>query len=468
MPSTPHGEETRPRPRGPGSWRRRLDAAWVRLAANRRVRGEISWVILNKGIEFGLMFVLLKVLSNQLGKAGYGEYNLAETAVLLTTSVVIMPVHESYLRDFHGARERGEGGAADLAMLGWHAGVSLLAVVLAALIGERVGEWLGIGRWTVMAASLVFACERWRFLGQDILNIQRRRRAWALSNLGYAVTKVCLISAAVSWGEAITSTALFAYAASAAIFALFVTGPRVLEILRRPRGASGRFWSVVRSFGVPLAFLLVFQWIQSFSDRYLVSLLLDAESVGLYVAAFQVCGIPYTLALRISHNLLTPIAYQRGRDLGDPAQLWSADRMLLAGLAVQLVFGMALLCVYALIGPQLLVLLTNEGYSLSVGMLLLLAAGRLVQSLAQGLQPIFAVHHRLGSMLWFRLAGAGLTLGICWTAIRAYGITGAAAGSLVALSLYLAGLVFGPGGCFWFVAEARRETRSAAARARVS
>lgn len=446
-----------------GALRDRLGPAAAgarRLVETPRLRSEIGWVVLNKGTEFGLMFVLLKVLSNQLGKAGYGEYNLAETAVLLTTSVVIMPVHESYLRDFHGARERGEGRDAARAMLAWHAFVTATAVALAALIGERVGEWLGIGRWTVLAASLVFACERWRFLGQDILNIQRRRRSWALANLGYALTKVCLISAAVHWGEAISSTALFAYAASAGIFALLVTGPRVVAILRRPRGARGRFWNLVGSFGVPLAFLLVFQWIQSFSDRYLVSLLLDAESVGLYVAAFQVCGIPYTLALRISHNLLTPIAYQRGRDVEDPAQLWSADRMLLAGLALQGVFGVALLAVYALIGPQLLVLLTNDTFSLSVGTLVLLAAGRLVQSLAQGLQPVFAVHHRLASMLWFRLAGAALTLGICWTAIRGWGIPGAAAGSLVALSLYLVGLAFGPGGCFWFVADARRGARA--------
>ncbi len=418
-------------------------------------------MVLNKGTEFGLLFVLLKVLSNRLGMGGYGEYNLAETAVLLATGIVIMPVHESYLRDFHGAAARGEHRSASLVVLGWNAGVTVLGVMLVALLSGSIGGWLGIDPRTVLAAGLVFMCERWRLLGQDLLNIQRRRRAWALSNLAYAFTKVCLISAAVTWGPAVPSTALFAYAVTALLFASIVTGPQVFEILRSPPGESARLWSLIARFGVPFGLLLVFQWIQGFSDRYLVNYLLDVESVGLYVAAYQVCGIPYTLMLRIVHNLLTPIAYQRGRDADDPAQLWSADRMLIVGLALQAGCGVVLLGFYGLFGPRLLVLLTNESFVLSAGTLLLLASGRLVQSLAQGLQPLFAVHHRLGRMLWFRLVGASLTLAICWVATREFGIVGAAGGSFAALSLYLGGLVFGPGGCLWFVAEARREARAA-------
>ena len=62
------------------------------------------------------------------------------------------------------------------------------------------------------------------------------------------------------------------------------------------------------------------------------------------------------------------------------------------------------------------------------------------------MQPIFAVHQRLANLLWFRLIGAAMTLGICWKLIQSYGIFGAAAGACVAPDLYVVTLVFAPGG----------------------
>src|SRR5262249_31795486 len=159
--------------------------------------------------------------------------------------------------------------------------------------------------------------------------------------------------------------------------------------------------------------LFVFHWLQNFGDRYLVKTLLDAESVGLYVAAYQVCGIPYTLLGRVTHDLLTPIAYQRGRDQSDPAQLWAADRILLAGIATQIGVGTAMLGFYALFGQQLLALLTNEHFVLPTSTLVALAAARFAQAVTQEIQPIFAVHHQAGTMLWFRFVGAFLTIAIC-------------------------------------------------------
>lgn len=426
------------------------------MLGNPRLRAEIGWVVVNKGAEFVLLFGLLKLLTNQLGKAGYGEYNLAEVAVLLVGNALLMPVHESFLRDYHGSKERGERRAAGLFLLRWYAAATLLAAVLAGLLSTNLGRWLGVGPWTPLAAGLIFVFERWRFLGQDVLNIQRKRRAWALFNLAYSALLLATIGIAVHVGPATATTALFAYAGAAAVFSVVVAGPMVRGMLREPEGAASGLPRLVWVFGVPYAALLLFQWVQGFSDRYLVKGLLDPESVGLYVAAYQVCGIPFTLVLRIAHNLLTPIAYQRSRDTEDPAQLWSADKLVLTGIAIQLCVGVAMLVGYALVGQQLLVLLTNERFVLPTVTLVVLAAGRFVQSVSQATQPIFAVHHELRRMLWFRGFGAVLTLGICWLAISRYGIPGAAIGTLVALSVYLVALLFAPGGCWWLVTDARR------------
>ncbi len=443
----------------------RLDpvvAALRRLSSTPRLRGELVWVIAHRFVEFGFLFAQLKLLTSLLGKEGYGEYSLAETGIALLGSLLLAPVQEAYLRDYHGAGDRGETRAATRLLLRWYAVATLGAAALLALVSQAFSEWFAVGRWTTLAAGLVFLAERWRTLGQDLLNIERQRRAGALWNLSFLTLQLALVALVLWSGPATATSALLAYAAAAALFGALVTAPLARRLLRRPGSAARSLVpSLVLGFGVPYAALLIFQWVQAFSDRILVKGLLDPASLGLYVAAYQVCGVPFVLLLRVAHELLTPIAYARSRDLGDSSQLWSADRLLLAGLGAQLVLGVGMLGGYALFGSRLLVLLTSEAYALPASTLTLLAAARFAQSFSMGLQPIFAVHQRMGRLLGFRAAGAIVTPAICWLTIPAFGVAGAALGTLLAYLAYLVVLGFGPAGCVWLVLGARRSARRA-------
>jgi O-antigen/teichoic acid export membrane protein len=277
--------------------------------------------------------------------------------------------------------------------------------------------------------------------------------------VAYLTFQVAMIWAVLSLWSATPSAALFAYAGAAAIFAGATGVLLVREILRLPRGASVRFTPIVWSFGVPYAALLVLQWTQGVTDRYLLKAMIDMQTVGLYVAAYQVCGVPYLLLLKVCHSLLRPIAYERGRDVDDAHGLWRADRILLGGVALQTLLGVGMLVFYALWGQRLLVLVTSPQFLLSSGTILALAASRFVQSLTQSLESVFAVHHRMVNMLGFRLVGALFTVALCWYGIRGYGVLGAAAGTLLAFSIYFLCLVLGPNGCFWLVTRARLEAR---------
>lgn len=433
-----------------------MSALVRRVLGNARLRGEVGWVVATKLVEFGILFVLLKLLTNVLGKDGYGEYNLAETALILVTQMLLVPIRESYMRDYHGAAERGEQRAAGLLLIRWYATTTLGVALTAAALSAWIGERLEFGRYTVLAWGVLFLFDRWRFLALEVLNMRRRRRAWALRTLGFQAMLVVSIAGALYIGPPTAATALFGYAFASATFAVILAGPMIREIVSLPIDRPSHLLSMAASFGVPFAALLMFQWVQGFADRYLLKVMLDTEAVGLYVAAYQVSGIPYSLMLRIGHNLLVPIAYQRGRDPGNATRIWSADKILLAGLGVQIVVGAAMLLVYLAIGPELVVLLTNETFVVPATMVVVLAAGRYVQAIAQATQPIFAIHQRMVGMLWLRLFGAVVTVGICVPMIRAYGAFGAALGSLLALIIYLVALWLGPAGCWWMIRDARR------------
>jgi len=442
-------------------WTRRGTLALRRVTSERRLRAELGWVVANNLGEFCIGFVLLKVLTNLLGKQGFGEFKLAETAILFVASVLLSPIHESYLRDYYGVLDRGQGRRFGLLLVRWYAVVTVGFAALAALLSVRFAQWFDMGRWTTLAAGLVFLFLPWRILRQDILNIRRERRPQMLQNVAYLTLQVAMIWGVLSVWNATPSAALLAYAGAAAIFACVCGVPLVREVLRLPIGPPTRLMPIVWSFGIPYAALLVLQWTQGVTDRYLLKAMIDTQTVGLYVAAYQVCGIPYLLLLKVCHNLLRPIAYERGRDPQDARGLWRADRVLLGGVAVQAVLGAGMLVFYAIAGQRLLVLLTSPQFLLPTTTIVALTASRFVQSMTQSLESIFAVHHRMVNMLGFRFVGAVFTVAICWYAVRWYGIFGAAAGTLVAYTAYFLCLVLGPSGCIWLVMRARRDAREA-------
>lgn len=435
----------------------RLRGRAARLGSSSRVRGEVAWVVSSRVSEYLIQFALLKILATRLGRDGYGEMNLAETAIVLATHVVLAPARESFLRDYHRAKERRSEKSARQFLLRWYACGTIGVLILSVVTSDLVSRTFGLSRWTVIAAGLVFFFDRWRMLAADIRNIDRSRKSWAIWNISFSLSLVGCITIGTWAAPATAATALFAYAAASAVFSLSMMLPWIRDTRTLEAGPSTDLIGQTRRFGLPFAALLVFQWIQGFTDRYLIQAQLDVETVGLYVAAFRVCGVPFMLILAISHSLLTPIAYQRSSPSSGPGRLWAADQVVLAGIGFHLVSGLLLIGIYAVSGPDLVVLLTTDDFQVSRRTVVALAAARLIQTISQALQPIFAVHERMDRLLWLRMIGAAATVAICWPMIARYGAFGAALGTLMAFSLYLLGLTFGPSGCFWLVRAARAE-----------
>ena len=441
-----------------------LMSQWIRVAGSAfrdpRLRSETGWVVANRVLEFFVLFCLLKVLTTSLGRAGYGEFNLAETSLLLIAACTLAPVRESYLRDYYGARQRGEERSAGLTLLSWYATVTLTVAIGLAILSQKLSDQLGVSPSIGLAAGLLFAFDRWRHLALEVMNVQRKRRSWALASQAFSVLQLAAIWVAFRQFPARADVALFAYAAASALMAIITVAPLARSIFRAPKGQSGRLRKMSLTFGLPFAALLVLQWTQGFADRYMIMGLLDTQSVGVYVAAYQICGAPYALCQRIYHSLLTPIAYQRGSQENSPRLLWEADRILLSGLFLQLSVGLLTLLMLVLFGPHLVRWLTTDAFSLPSAVIAAVSVGRLAQSLAQSTQPIFAVHHKVHQLLGVRALGASCTVGLCWIMISKFGILGAAVGNALAFSIYLAILIFAPWGCWWLVRDVRRQAHS--------
>jgi len=438
----------------------RVAAYSLGLARNTRLRGELGWVLGAKVGEFLLFLVLLKVLTTSLGKDGYGEYNLVETSLILIAAALLSPVSESFLRELHQSRKRGDTRHAGFFVLRWYSAITVGVAMLGFLAAFGLADTFAVAPSTIVAAGLAFFADRWRILGLEVLSMRRQRRRWALSSLVYGATLVATMSTTFFWFTPTPSAAIYTYAATAAIFAGLVTGPMIAEIMASPAGPKSNIGSMAVAFGIPFGLLLLLQWIQGFADRFLIKgLLEDAAAVGLYAAAYQICGAPFTLLFRTTQHLLRPVAYQKG-DSRNLSTLWSADRILLAGIAVQIVCGTLAGIFLVWLGPRIIVLLTNSTFQIDRLTIAALTVGRFAQMIGASVQPIFAIHHAMGRLLYFRLTGAVLTIALCYPLTVHYGIIGTAVGTALALTSYLVVLLVAPKGALSLLIAARRAAAS--------
>jgi O-antigen/teichoic acid export membrane protein len=396
-----------------------------------------------------------------MSREAFGEFNLALTGAALLGDLTIMPMAHTYYRNLSRAEADGSARSAGLAMLRWYLLVTLAITLLTAAMTRPLSGWLHIGPWTALGAGLLFLTNRWRGLGIEVLDMRRRRRACALQNLGFLATNTVLTAVFLSLWSPSAASALAAFSLAAAIFAWTGAWPVVRDVLSQPKGHPSGIMRMMVTFGAPYGALLLCQWVQNFAERYIVGIQLNLDAVGAYVAAYQVCGVPYMLLSAVINGLGVPIAYERARVVSDPKELWAADKVLLLGIGAYVVLGALAIPVYAFWGPSLMRLLTSETFVLGGSVIVCLALARYVQCLGQLLQAFFAVHQRMGASLGFRVLGGLLVVPVCWFAVRGYGVTGAAAGVLASGAVYTLLVCFCPGGCLDLLRGVRRQLRKA-------
>lgn len=426
-----------------------------RLSISADTLREGGWVLGHKLIEFLLVFIGLKLFTNLMSPGAFGEFNLALTAVGLLSDMTIMPIAHAYYRFLPQAKGLGVERAIGLSMLKWYAGATCLVTGVVAVLTVPLSQLLQIGRWTALATACLFLANRWRALAVEVSDMQRDRRGAAIQNLGFVGLQTALVAtAAYCWRDE-PSLALLGYSCAAAVFFITGTVPIIRSILAHPSGGASALGPMILTFGLPYGALLVCQWVQNFSERYILGIRLDLESVGTYVAAYQVCGIPYMLLSTVLNGFCVPIAYQSAGDMQQDSQWVQANRVLLSGVGVYCSLGLLILPLYWFWGELAVRVLTNGSFVLPATVLVCIAAGRFLQCFGLMLQPFFAVHQRMGMSVVFRLLGGLLVVPVCWWSVGRWGVRGAAGGVLVSGTVYTLLVLFGPGGCWSLIRRGR-------------
>ncbi len=432
-----------------------------RLLKSKRIGKEVFWVIFSKSGEFFLSFALLKLLTNYLEKAEYGEYSLVLTGVLLLGNFFMMPMQQAYLRYYPSVEKSELAGKADRDLVIWFSTISVFILLFASVLTIPLSDLLGLEKWTLIAGGIVFVGNRWRIFGVQNLDFRRNRRNAALHTVGFLLVLLVVLMIVMKWVGATPILVLLCYGGVAGLFALICLKDFVKNSLKKVNAGTSGIWPSLIRFGIPFGLIMTLQWIQNFSERYIISVKMDLAFVGIYVAAYQVTGIVFMLGTAVFRAWLLPIAYQRSRDGIEPRGLWEADKVLLAGIVAYGVCGIAVLPIYWLFGTELLKTLTNSSYYLPSGVILAIAIVRFLQGFGPLIEGLFAVHLRMTVALIFRLIGSAVVIPVCWYSIGAYGVKGAVWGVMFSSIIYIMFLVFSPRGLISLLDSSRRAARTA-------
>ncbi len=410
----------------------------------RRLSYEFTWVALGQALAAAGCIGGVRLLTDVMTPASYGELVLAVTAVTLAQQVGISPLALAAQRFFAPAREEDKSAVylAGLRALAWRGGQWLVGV--AAVLA--VGLWLSIGGvWglTVLAATMLALVLGFGAILDALHNAARLRAAVAWHQAGSQWLRWAGAAAAVWLLGSEAHIALLGSCCGLGLMCLprwrvFVRQVRGSTPLPRGEACGAPEWQArLQSYLWPFASWGVLAWAMSASDRWALQMFASTDAVGQYAVLFQLGFFPCVMLADMLQQFLAPILFQRagGGDDGQRQQRVLHLNRRLVGVGALLLSASTAAC--WLLSDTMLSLLAGAAFRRHAELLpWMMGAGSLFalgQLAALGI--VSGAHSRrlLPAKVGSSLLGIGANLAgaYCW------GLPGVVGGSLLGAATYL-------------------------------
>lgn len=290
-----------------------------------RLSREAGWILAGQIASVLGALVLVRVLTEYLEPAEYGQLALGLTIAGLVNQVVMGGITNGISRFYSIAAEKSNlwGYLRTSSRLMGYATLVVAAIALALMIGLSVAgqsQWLGL-----TAAVLVFSIlSGFNSSLSGIQNAARQRSIVALHSGMDAWLKIGLAVGVMLWLGTSSTAVVIGYTLSA----LMVTISQLVflgRMLRRqgniPRSDGNEDWArQIWHFSWPFSTWGLFTWMQQVSDRWALQAFASTSNVGQYAVLFQLGFTPIALITGMAMSFLGPILYQRSGDATDHAR----------------------------------------------------------------------------------------------------------------------------------------------------
>ncbi len=415
-------------------------ASWTKrqFRGHRALAVEFSWlVVAHVAMLAGGLFTI-KILSNLLNKQQFGVYALLFSAASLIVSWLYSPLGQIDMRYLALSRQEGwsERFRRDQArMLGIAAGVSVLAVVPAAIVLARYTSGFLLTFAVLTALTLAMGAQTSQ---QFLLMAFRLRREASIAQMVGAASRPLLAFLALWLFQPDARAAVLGLAVGFAILALVQARslrapwktlpaqdklpPQAPEHSLPPAGLGnylsyGAFYALV---GLIMAVIL-------YADRWLLSWFGTLEQVAIYGALVQLALAPVGFAHSVIIRLAAPIYFEAG----DLNPLVEARQFggLLGSWAIACV---VLLTVTWLFAEPIVQLVTNRSFAAYAHILPWLVAGLMLERTSQVFELRGALALKTSAYVPARLLYVALVMLLEFLFLRNFGFETMAYGLVIA------------------------------------
>lgn len=286
----------------------------------RRLSKEGFWIVLGQAAAVVGALVGVRLLTELLDPAAYGELALGMTIATLVSTTIIGPLGSGVPRFYALAVERGDLGSflsAVRRLLLLATGMILLLILLAMvglLIAGRT-EWIAI-----VTAALIFAIlSGYNSFLNNIQNAARQRSIVALHQGMESWARYLIAAGLLLWLGASSTVAIVGYALAVVLVlgSQYVFFRKIVHKNRNGAREGNSWWQQILQYSWPFGTWGIFYWAQSVSDRWALGLFDTTQEVGLYAALFQLGYYPMSMATGMAVQFIAPILYQRAGDASD-------------------------------------------------------------------------------------------------------------------------------------------------------
>lgn len=317
-----------------------------------RLAKEGSWLVLGQIAAVAGSLVLVRVLTEYLSPAQYGQLALGLTVAGLVNQVVMGGLINGIGRFYSIAAEKQDLMGYLIAskhLLMYATGVIVVAglLLLAGLGLLGYTQWYGLA-----AAALVLSVlSGYNSALSGIQNAARQRAIVAFHGGLDAWLKIALALGVLYWLGASSTAVVIGYACSSFLitFSQLIFLRRVTHV-ESAYPVKDRTWMrQMWAYSLPFSIFGTFTWLQQVSDRWALQSYASVTEVGEYAVLFQLGYTPIALATGLITNFLGPILYQRSGDATDPTRnanvhhlSWRVTQLSLLATLLGFVFTLAL------------------------------------------------------------------------------------------------------------------------------
>jgi O-antigen/teichoic acid export membrane protein len=262
----------------------------------------------------------VRLLTELLDPAAYGELALGMTVATLVNQTVLGPLGNGVTRFYAPAVERGDlGGYLNavrrLVLSATGIIVLLMLFAVAGLLIAGRTEWIGIA-----TVALIFAIlSGYNSILSGIQNAARQRSIVALHQGMESWARFLVAVGLMLWLGATSTVAMVGYAMAVILvlgsqslfFRKIIT--KNINVENNKRSWQEQIWR----YSWPISIFGMFTWAQFASDRWALELFATTQEVGLYAVLFQLGYYPISMVTGMAMQFLAPIFYQRAGDASD-------------------------------------------------------------------------------------------------------------------------------------------------------